>query len=261
MTITRRIQTVISIPGVAPFESNILLREMETRPDWRVPASGDYVYVLRDLWPQVEGSAESWPQWARDSYLKPWGDPCGNDAAGGDHHLFAVTTGTNEQCGVSHNKLHMAWTDGFAKLGDPNYTGYVTQTATATHGWVNWVNVNGYYPDQGQRGPWCWCPFGYADVVDGGGLPYNRHVSWFGVWQRMTYADYLIATGGAAPPEIPPESGAVPEAAVRLALELSTRVVKMTTADNAVTYHYMSEATIVAKAVAIERGLTEAYDE
>lgn len=256
MTIQRRIQTIVAPPGELPFESNILVREMETRPDWRVPGASEYVYVLRDLWPQMNGSAESWPQWARDDYLKPQGDPCGNDSAGGETHLFAVTTGTAEQCGVSHGKLYIAWTDGFSKLGDPSYAGYDQETATRTHGWVNWFDSNGYFPDREQRGPWCWCPVGPADVVDGGGLPYNRHVSWFAVWEKMTYAEYLDEKNV---PVVVPTSL---EFAQAVALTLATLVTQMDTIESGgVVYHYMLPDEIVARSIAIEQQLSAAYAE
>jgi hypothetical protein len=255
MAIARRIHTEIAVPGELPFESNIIGRDVETRPDWRTPAAGDPVYVLRDLWPQVNGSADSWPQWARDAYLKPWGDPCNNDSAGGDTHLFAVALRAGDACGAEQVKSFIAWTGGFDKLGDPSYTGYVGRTADRSHGWVNWFDPNGYYPDQSQRGPWCWCPWGWADVVDGGGLPYNRHVSWFGVWEKMTYGAYLTEKGGA------PERGVVPPLAERLAIALATRLRRTAEVGSDVTYQYMPPDQIVALAVAIERGLVAAYEE
>ena len=250
------------MPDGSVIESNILVREMETRPDWRVPGPGGYVHILRDLWPQVNGSADTWPQWARDDYLKQWGDPCSNDSAGGETHLFAVVTGVEEQCGVLHNKLFIAWTDGFAKLGDPNYNGYVQARSGAPHGWVNWFDSNRYFPDQGQRGPWCWCPVGAADVVDGGGLPYNRHVSWFAVWERVTYADYLTENGdGGGQTNPQPPSGAASEYdyAQALAMSMSTLVVRQDAVGGSVVYSYMPEDEVVARAIAIAQGLSDHY--
>lgn len=257
MPIQRRIQTVVTLDGV-PQESNIIFHEMETRGDWTEPLPDGNVFVLRDLWPQVNGSAETWPQWAQDEYLEPWGDPCGNDSAGGETHLFAVSYGTNEQCGVVRGKSYIAWTDGFDKLGT-SYNGYVTKRADQTHGWVNWFDSNGYYPDQGQRGPWCWCPVGLTDVVDGGGLPYNRHVSWFGVWERMTYAEYLAEK---ADPVEPPIFGAPDvEFAKAIALSLSTQFVAMRNDENGIYYEYMQPEEVVGRATEIERLLRTAYEE
>lgn len=256
--IERRIQTIVTLDGV-PQESNIIFHEMETRGDWSEPEHDTKVFVLRDLWPQVNGSAETWPQWAQDDYLKPWGDTCGNDSAGGETHLFAVVYGTNEQCGAVQGKSYIAWTDGFAKLGDPSYAGYVVKRSDRPHGWVNWFDSNGYYPDQGQRGPWCWCPFGWADVVDGGGLPYNRHVSWFAVWEQMTYAEYLVEKGDPVEPPVTGEPDT--EFTKAVALSLATQFVTMRNDANGVYYDYMQPDEVVGRAVMIERLLREAYEE
>ncbi|MCB0038687.1 MAG: hypothetical protein KDI56_09585 [Xanthomonadales bacterium] len=211
MAIARRIQTTVTLEGVT-YESNILVRSMEERPDWQAPDMDAPVFVLRDLWPSVNGQGDSWPQWARDSYLIDWNDPCMNRGAGGETHLFAMANGSGEQCGVIHDKTFFGWTDGFDKLGDPTYTSFVPMKAVEVHGWVNWFVSNGYYPDQGQRGPWCWCPVGVADVVDGGGLPFRRHVSWFAVWERMTYRDYLLERDGV----VVPPTGDLTEVLARL---------------------------------------------
>lgn len=261
MAIARRIQTTVLLDGNIT-ESNIIFHTLEERPDFSVPSPASNVFVLRDLWPQVNGSAESWPQWARDDYLKEWGNPCGNTSGGGDTHLFGVVIGTAEQCGVLHGKSYIGWTDGFAKLDDPGYQNYHGKRADETHGWVNWFNSNGYYPDQGQRGPWCWCPLGLSDVVDGGGLPYNRHVSWFAVWEQMRYADYLIEVGDVQPPQPPPPPSLdTPdiEFTKALALAFSTSFTRMQSEDDGVIYTYMTAEELATKAVETERLIRGAY--
>ena len=51
-------------------------------------------------------------------------------------------------------------------------------------GWANLDIYARYDHTRGERGPWCWCPAGAADVVTGGGLPgMGWHVSTFAVWQ------------------------------------------------------------------------------
>lgn len=261
MAIERRIETKVVLDGVEQ-ESNIIFHEMEERGDWSVPPLDARVFVLRGLWPQVDGSAETWPQWARDSYLLGWSDPCSNHSAGGATHLFAVSFGSTEQCGVVHDKMFIAWSDGFAKLSDPGYTLYIPQRSVETHGWVNWYidgTSSNYYPDQGQRGTWCWCPFGFSDVVDGGGLPYNRHVSWFAVWEQMTYADYRTEKGD---PIAPPATGEPDiEFAKAVALELVTKFTAMRTDGDGVRYGYMQPEEVVGRATMIEQLLREAYEE
>jgi hypothetical protein len=76
--------------------------------------------------------------------------------------------------------------DGLDKLSQ---AGYWKQQNTAADGWwtMDMLPSSTYFPDQDPgprgRGPWCWFPYGYSDIVVGGGLPYQWHVSAFAVWQ------------------------------------------------------------------------------
>jgi len=43
-----------------------------------------------------------------------------------------------------------------------------------------------YVPERGEQGPWCWTPRGLvAEVMCGGGMPANLHISTFVVWQAV----------------------------------------------------------------------------
>lgn len=153
------------------------------------------VYRLKDLFTtrngqwdpsDLEGSVDAW---ARDGYLKPLGAPDYFDDAGADHHLFAAIIGLD---GTLIADFPIAyWSDGFDKLADPEYNGFVYQSTKTKSGWANIAISKGssYVPERGEQGPWCWAPSGASDVVCGAGLPANKHVSTFAVWQAVLRAD------------------------------------------------------------------------
>ena len=132
------------------------------------------------------------PQWARDDYLKPMGADDYFDDAGGDHHLFAAVIGLDGKLTPAKEVLY--WSDGFEMLGDPGYTAYIHRRTKDGSGWANIVIGPGssYVPERDESGPWCWAPEGAAEVVCGGGLPANHHISFFVVWQAVN-----VETGGA----------------------------------------------------------------
>jgi len=166
---------------------NIVVVPCEERPDH---PTGEVVYRLKDLFTTCDGSWEpsgnmgSVPQWARDTYLRPWGAPDYFEDAGGAQNLFARVLDL-EGNPVKTDSLIIGWSDGFHLLGQPNFTQYITMTMTpkAKSGWANQPIWNKFYPGDGQRGAWCWCPRGASDVVWGGGLPDGHHISTFAVWQ------------------------------------------------------------------------------
>lgn len=164
---------------------NITVKTCEERPD---KPQGDIVYRVKDIFTTRDGSWEpsSTPgavnSWARNEYLKPWGAADYFDDAGADHHLFAKVLDLNGKPIKDRDSI-LYWSDGFNKLGDPNYKGYVKQTPKEKSGWSNIVCFSSYVPERNEIGPWSWCPVGAADVVVGGGMPANWHVSVFAVWQ------------------------------------------------------------------------------
>lgn len=166
---------------------NLKVIACEDRPDH--PA-GDVVYRLKDLFTTCRGSWEpsgqpgERPQWARDAYLRPAGAPDYFDDAGGDHHLFARVLDLEGKPVTSEN-LIIGWSDGFALLGQPDFAQHINlrMTPKAKSGWANQPIWTSFCPERNESGPWCWCPTGAADVVVGGGLPNNVHISTFAVWQ------------------------------------------------------------------------------
>jgi hypothetical protein len=168
---------------------NITIKPIAERPD---RPSGDVLYVVKDIFTTRNGSWEpiglpgSVPQWARDEYLKPFGAPDYFDDAGGDHHLFSAIIGRDGKLIRNHEIIY--WSDGFEMLGEPGYDGFVRRFTKDKSGWANVITGPGssFVPERDESGPWCWAPKGAAEVVCGGGLPANHHISFFVVWQAVT---------------------------------------------------------------------------
>jgi hypothetical protein len=175
------------------------VKGIEQRPD---QTAGDIVYLVKDIFTTRDGSWEpsgvlgGVDQWARDAYLKPFGAPDFFDDAGGDHHLFAAIIGLDGQ--LLRDYEVKFWSDGFDKLGDATYTGYVLRTTKSHSGWANIVLFPGsnFVPERGETGPFCWAPAGAAEVVCGGGMPAKQHVSTFVVWQAVKRSDLDPGDGG-----------------------------------------------------------------
>jgi hypothetical protein len=179
---------------------NLQVKGISERSD-AVPA-GDYVYLIKDIFTTRDGSWEpknvygGVDQWAREAYLKPFGDPEYFDDAGADHHLFAAILDKDGKLLKNMDMLY--WSDGFAQLGNPAYNGYVQGSngfrfprTKERSGWANIVLDPGsnYVPERGEIGPWCWVPFGLpAEVMCGGGMPAKQHISVFVVWQAVAKA-------------------------------------------------------------------------
>ncbi len=190
-TIERRLGT-----WVGPM--NLAIKSLAERPDHPAIGADNVVYVIKDVFTTRNSSWEpsnlygSVDQWARDAYLKPVGDPEYFDDAGADHHLFALILDLDGNKLKMHDLLY--WSDGFDKLGDPTYDGYARGPGDHRYpitkdksGWGNIVMFgSSYVPERGEQGPWCWTPRGLpAEVMCGGGMPANLHISTFVVWQAV----------------------------------------------------------------------------
>ena len=136
------------------------------------------LWRLKILFTTKDGSWEtsddpySVPQWARDKYLSH-----SFDDAGGDHHLFVRFEDKN---GKPLPEIALFRTP-YAKetaLRDTNNKGSLWQNIPIYGG-------SNFAPDRGEIGPWTWGPAGEKETyVRGGGLPFNRHVSTFAVFER-----------------------------------------------------------------------------
>lgn len=133
------------------------------------------VFTTRDGSWDVSDKVGSVPSWARDAYLKPYGDPLWNDDGGADHHIFgAVWEGGRLRSTGAFN----FWT----YADNANHT---TQQVKK-HGWANNVMYasSSYVPERGERGPWAWAPALPADIVKGAGMPAKQHISFWAVWEK-----------------------------------------------------------------------------
>lgn len=181
-TVTRRISDWVT-------HYNVTVKPLAQRPD---NPQGKVAYVIKDIFTTRNGSWEpdnqpgSLPQWARDTYLKPLGAEDYFDDAGGDHHLFAAVIGLDGK--LQRGQEIIFWSDGYEQLGNPEYRGYVRRFTKERSGWANIITGPGssFVPERGESGPWCWAPAGAAEVVCGGGLPANHHISFFVVWQAVS---------------------------------------------------------------------------
>jgi hypothetical protein len=168
---------------------NLAIKRIDERPDH---PSGEVVYVLKDVFTTRDGSWEpselpfAAPDWARAAYL----DPGVFTKAFERTNLYAAVL--DEADNFIHGHPILSWSDGFERLGDASYDGFVRQNAWETPGWSTMVmySSSSYAPGSGQTGPWCWMPADVAaEVVCGGGLPDGEAVSIFAVWQAMRADD------------------------------------------------------------------------
>ena len=162
---------------------NLTIRTLDQRPDQPM---GNTVYLVKDIFTTRFGSWELSDElaaivpWARAAYLTPY-----FLEAGADHHLFAAVLGLDGQLVKDLDTIF--WSDGFDKLADASYQGFVHVKTKESSGWANLFMASGssFVPERGEAGPWCWCPVGASEVVCGGGLPSNQHISTFVVWQAV----------------------------------------------------------------------------
>jgi hypothetical protein len=181
---------------VEPMKLSI--KAISERPDHPTFAPGDVVYRIKDVFTTRDSGWDasnrygSIDGWARDAYLKPVGDPEYFDDAGADHHLFALILDLDGNKLKMHEMLY--WSDGFDQIGNPAYDGYARGPGDHRYpvtkdksGWGNIVMFgSSYVPERGEQGPWCWTPRGLpAEVICGGGMPANMHISTFVVWQAV----------------------------------------------------------------------------
>lgn len=216
-------------PWIEKF--NISVVANEERPD--APSEG-VVYRLVDLFTTRDGCWEpsgkpgATPLWAREKYLRPLGAIDFFCDSGADHHLFGRVLDVNGRP-LKAAELVQCWPDGLDKLAEPGYTNYTKLTPKMGSGWAVHHMYDTFIPERGERGAWCWCPRGAADVVMGAGLPNEMHVSYFAVWQAEPCvpepaisftAPAATHNGSFAQPQVAPES--MPVDALVFALGIAT---------------------------------------
>ncbi len=181
---------------------NVKIVSFADRPE--LLGDAETVYVVKDIFTTRDGSWEpgksdpgAVSQWARDTYLRPFGAPDYFDDAGADHHMFSRVESADGKHVVEAPIVY--WSDGLDKLDDPSYDGYVNVKTKHHSGWGNVVLSPGanYYPDQGKSGPWSVKVAGASEIVTGLGMPVSMHVSFFVVWQAVPRSQVVAPS---APP-------------------------------------------------------------
>ena len=155
--------------------------------NYTVKQGTNTLYRLTYLFTTLEGSWEvtpdkpySIPKWAKDRYLLPPSDPHYFDDAGGNHHLFIRVEDENG------NALPVAvrfWSEE-DDHGVP-LNPITKNTGEKRSGWQNLDIYNSFNPARGERGAWSFAPVDALDILVGGGLPNNAHVSTFAVWSKV----------------------------------------------------------------------------
>ena len=180
-------------------EFNIEIVSFADRPD--LLGDAETVYVVKDIFTTRDGSWEPGrsdpgvvPQWARDTYLRPFGAPDYFDDAGADHHMFVRVEHSDGT--FVREAATTFWSDGLDKLDDPNYNNYVSVKTKHHSGWGNVVLSPGanYVPARGESGPWSIKVDGPSEIVTGLGMPQKWHVSFFVVFQAVPRAQVAAAS-------------------------------------------------------------------
>ena len=122
----------------------------------------------------ASGSIWATPKWAKDKFLRNSSHPDFFDDAGGQNHLYGMVLDPNgsPKRDVS---FRFKWPDG-----------YTDHAVKLRSGWANEPIYSSFDPSRGESGVWSWWPLSStADIIAGGGLPLNHHVSSFAVWQEV----------------------------------------------------------------------------
>lgn len=177
---------------VIPFEQRTDFDAAAMRPEMEI-------YVLTALFTTMNGSwnvgdttsVYGIEPWAREAYLFPQNDPRCCAGGGGDHNIFGVSSGRN---GERLPGAGFVWTsNGVRYLQPVTDAGKTVFREAAASGWADipiFASNEGCRPEVSGSCPWAYSKLGMADIVTGIGLPGNQHVSVFGEWRQMTWAEY-----------------------------------------------------------------------
>ncbi len=141
---------------------NLTIRTLDQRPDQPM---GNTVYLVKDIFTTRFGSWELADElaaivsWARAAYLTPY-----FLEAGAEHHLFAAVLGLDGQLVKDLDTIF--WSDGFDKLADTSYQGFVHVKTKESSGWANLFIASGssFVPEQGKRDPGAGARLGHSKL-------------------------------------------------------------------------------------------------
>ena len=123
-------------------------------------------YQLFTAFITIDGSWDDIPEWARVYDTPDFPE------RGGDHNAFGRCLDAGGQV-LGEKPFELLWPDG-ADYRQPEASGWANIPIWATH--PSWDPAKG-------PGPYSWNPFS-GNKLQGIGLPYNHHYSFFGVWQE-----------------------------------------------------------------------------
>ena len=189
----------------------------------------EHVYVLRDFFTTHDGSwkvgAKDTPYWLKDQWpweynQTPWGRTGHFDDAGAQQNILAHVVDGDGRPLDADIKFYTLKGNGETDIID------VRNTAEKASKWQNQAVWNLFYPTDGQSGAWHWGPTENAEIIVGGGLPANNHISMFAVWQKVkrTQAIDSGSTVDQQPPASPSDFDIV--VALSRVLDIEERVAR-----------------------------------
>ncbi len=153
-------------------------------------------YLIKDIFTVRDGSWDdsdkvigSVEQWAREQYLQDWEAAFAYEDIGDYPHIF--TRVETPQGLPIRNKTIMAWDDHFERIFDNNFDMFLDIEVEPTTGWGRLELTSDAMYDPGlEQGPWCIKPMGFAESVEGLGLPRMLGISSFIVWVELPIEEY-----------------------------------------------------------------------
>ncbi len=147
------------------------------------------IFTIRDSsWDdaeQVVGGAEPW---AREQYLQDWEAAFATDDIGHYPHIF--TRVETPQGLPIRNKTIMAWDDHFERIFDRDFL-FLDVEIEPHSGWGHLeLTSAAMYDPKLEQGPWCIKPMGFAESVEGLGLPRMLGISSFVIWVELPIDEF-----------------------------------------------------------------------
>lgn len=159
------------------------------------PNPNETHFVIVAAWLGVNGSAETWPPWAKSDQWD-WNN------LGGDHHAYGMCKLRDGSVSPDAG-FELTWPDGGYAKREPEANRWANFELYADY---NWREVSG---------PYDFNKYGNAETLCGLGLPWPRlpweegeviamggcHVSFFVVWQEVAAIPYPTPSPSPEPPD------------------------------------------------------------
>lgn len=210
----------------------------------RFNLNGDEVqqfYLIKDVFTipdgewsisQKLGGAE---EWAREQYLQDWQGAFQDDSLEYYPHIY--TRVETPQGLPIRNKPVIAWSDAYERIFERDFDQYLTVEIDHASGWGRLeLNNSSLYDPVLEQGPWSIKPTGFAESVEGIGLPRLMGISPFVVWIELP----MTAFNRAAP--LP-----APAPATAQGLEFQKRLAELARINQLI--YFNPEATIQRKII------------